>query len=59
MFLTLVTPWTIVHQARLSVGFSRQECWNRLPFPSPGHLPTPGIKPEFPALQKDSLLTEL
>ena len=59
MFLALVTPWTVVHQACLSIGFSRQECWSRLPFPSPGRLPNPGIQPEFPALQKDSLLTEL
>ena len=39
------TPWTVAHQAPLSVGFSRQEYWSGLPFPSPGHLPDPGIKP--------------
>ena len=39
------TLWTIAHQAPLSLGFSRQECWNGLPFPSPGDLPNPGIKP--------------
>ena len=47
---TLVTPWTVVHQAPLSMGFSRQEYWSGLPFPSPGNLPDPGIKPEYPAL---------
>ena len=54
------TPWTAVHQAPLSVGFSRQEYWSRLPFPSPGDLPIPGIKPTppvSPALQADSLLS--
>ena len=44
------TPWTVAHQASLSVGFPRQEYWNRLPFPSPWDLPYPGIKPTFPAL---------
>ena len=39
------TPWTVASQAPLSMGFSRQECWNGLPFPSPGHLPNPGIEP--------------
>ena len=43
----------------LSMGSSRQEYWSGLPFPSPGDLPNPGIKPESPALQADSLLTEL
>ena len=43
----------------LSMGFSRQECWNGLLFPSPGDLPDPGIKPRSPALQADSLLSEL
>jgi len=49
-------PWTVAHQAPLSMGFSRQECWNGLPFLSPRHLPNPGIKPTFsvsPALQVD------
>ena len=41
------------------MGFSRQEYWNGLPFPSPGDLPDPGIEPWFPALQADSLPTEL
>ena len=53
------TPWTIACQGPLSVGFPRQEYWSRLPFPSPGDLPNPGIKPGSPALQADSLLTEL
>ena len=39
-----VTPWTVAYQAPLSIGFSRQEYWRRLPFPSPGDLPDPGIK---------------
>ena len=56
---TLVTPWTIAHQAPLSMGFSRQEYWSGLPFLSPGDLPDPGIEPVSPALQADSLLTEL
>ena len=56
--LTLVIPWTVAHQAPLSMGFSRQEHWSRLPFPSPGDLPDPGIEPKSPALQADSLLTE-
>ena len=38
-----VIPWTIAHQAPLSMGFPRQENWSRLPFPSPGDLPNPGI----------------
>ena len=43
----------------LSMGFSRQEYWSGLPFPTPGDLPDPGIKPGFPALQEDSLPNEL
>ena len=39
------TPWTVVRQAHLSMGFSRQECWSGLPFPSPGDLPDPGMEP--------------
>ena len=49
------TPWTVAHQAPLSVGFSRQEYWSGLPFPSPGDLPNPGIEPRSPALQADAL----
>ena len=51
-----VTPWTIAHQAPLSMGFSRQEYWSSLPFPYSGRLPNPGIKHGSPALQVDSLL---
>ena len=53
-----VTLWTVAHQAPLSVGFSRQEDWSGLPFPPPGELLDPGIKPEWPALQADSLPSE-
>jgi len=53
-----VTSWAIAYQAPLSRGFSRQEYWNGLPFPSPGDLPDPGIKPGSPELQADSLPTE-
>ena len=56
---TFATPWTIALEASLSVGFSRQEYWSGLPFPSPGDLPNPGIEPVSPALQADSLPTEL
>ena len=44
------TPWTVAYQAPLSMGFSRQEYWSGLPFPSPGDLPDPGIEPGSPAL---------
>ena len=54
-----VTPWTAAHQALLSMRFSRQGYWRGLPFPSPGNLPKPGIEPWSPALQADSLPTEL
>ena len=54
-----VTPWTVAHQAPLSIESSRQEQWSGLPFPSPGHLPNPGIEPGSPALQTDSLPSEL
>ena len=53
------TLWTVAQQVPLPMGFSRQEYWNGLPFPSPGDLPYPGIKPRSPALQADSLPTEL
>ena len=45
-----VTPWTVAHQAPLSMGLSRQDNWNGLPFLPPGDLPDPGIKPGSPAL---------
>jgi len=53
------TPWTIACQAPSSAGFSRQEYWSGLPLPSPGDLPDPGIEPRSPALQADSLPSEL
>ena len=56
---TLVTPWTVARQVPLSMGFSRQEYWSGLPFPSPGDCPDPGIEPRSPALQADSLPTEI
>ena len=56
---TLVTPWTVACQAPLSLGVTRQEYWSGLPFPSPGDLSDPGIEPQSPALQADSLPTEL
>ena len=52
------TPWTVARQASLSMGFSRQEYWSGLPFPSPGDLPNQGIESRSPALQADSLLSE-
>ena len=55
---TLCNPWTVAYQAPLSMGFSRQECWSGLPFPSPGDLPDPGIKPWSPALRADALPSE-
>ena len=42
------TPWTVAHQAPLSMGVPRQEYWSGLPFPPPGNLPNSGIKPESP-----------
>ena len=53
-----VTPWTAACQAPLSMEFSRQEYWSGLPFPSPGDLLNPCIKPMSPALQADSLPSE-
>ena len=55
----LATPWTVAHQAPPSMEFSRQEYWSGLPFPSPGDLPNPGNKPRSPALQADTLPSEL
>ena len=52
--LTLVPPSTVDCQAPLSMGFSGQEYWSGLPFPSPGDLPNPGIELGCPALQADS-----
>ena len=53
-----VTPWTVTSQTPLSMGFSRQEYWSGLPFPSPEDLPDPGIKPRSPALQAEALTSE-
>ena len=57
--LTLAPPWTVARQAPLSMGFSRQEYWSGLPFPSPGDLPHRGTELRSPALQAGSLPTEL
>ena len=53
-----VTLWKVAYQAPPSMGFSRQEYWSGLPFPSPGDLPNPGIEPGSPALQTDGLPSE-
>ena len=52
LFVTLLT---VVHQAPLSMGFFRQECWSGLPCPFPGDLPDPGVEPSIPKLEADSL----
>ena len=57
-WLLFGTPWAVDPQAPLSVEFSRPEYWSGQPFPSPGDLPDPEIKPWFPALQADSLPPE-
>ena len=51
-------PRTVVCQTPLSMGFSRQKYWSGLPFPSPGNVPNPGIKPRSPELQADALASE-
>ena len=56
--LTLVTPWTVACQALWSMGFSRQEYWSGLIFPSPGDLLSPGIEPASPALAGRFFTTE-
>ena len=48
-FQLFAASWTVAHQAPLSTGFSKQEYWSGLPFPSPEDLPDPGIKPTSPA----------
>ena len=53
-----VTPWTIAYQAPPSMGFSKQEYWSGLPFPSPGDLPNPGIEPRSPTFQANALTSE-
>ena len=52
------TPWTAAYQASSFMGFSRQEYWSGLPFPSPGDLPDPGIDPGSPTLEADALTSE-
>ena len=62
MFDSFVTPWTIAHQASLSMGSSRQEYWSGLPFPSSGDLSDPGFEPcisrHWPALVGVFFITE-
>ena len=53
-----LTLWIVAHQAPLSMGFSRQEYWSGVPFPSSGDLPNLGIEPGSPALQAHSLPSE-
>ena len=52
------TPWIVAYQAPPSMGFSRQEYWSGLPFPSPGDLLNPGTEPGSPALQTEALPSE-
>ena len=52
---SFVIPWAVAHQAPLSMGFSRQEYWGRLPRPPAGDLPDPGIEPGSPTVQEDFL----
>ena len=52
----LATPWTVVHQAPLSIGFPRQEPWSGLPFPTPGYLSDPSVSSHLLHCQVDSLL---
>ena len=59
MSSSFANPWTVAQQSSLSMGFSRQQYCSGLPFPSPGDLPDPEIEPGSPALQADSLPTEL
>jgi len=54
----LETPWTVAHQAPLSIGFPKQEYWSGLPFPSPEYLLDLGIKPRSPALAGRFFTTE-
>ena len=55
---SFLTPWTVVCQVPLSMGFPKQEYWNGVPFPSPGGLPNPGIEPTSPALADGFFTTE-
>ena len=58
MFDSSATPWTVADLTPLSMGFPRQEYWSGLPFPSPGSIPDPGIKPMLPALADKFFTTE-
>ena len=58
LYPALCDPWTVAHQAPLSMEFSRKEYWSGLPFLSPGDPPDPGIKPQPTALKADSLPSE-
>ena len=55
---SFATPWTVSHQAPLSMGILSQEYWSGLPFPSPGEIPDPGIEPAYLALAGGSFTTE-
>ena len=55
---SIATPWTVAYHAPLFMGFPRQEYWSGLPFPTPGDLPDPGIKPVSPALAGGFFTTE-
>ena len=57
-FQLFVNPWNVAYQAPLCMGFTRQEYWSGLPFPSPGDLPNPGIELWSPSLQADTLPSE-
>ena len=56
--LTLVTPWTVAHQAPLFMGFPRQGCWDKLPYSIPGDLSNPGIEPASPELAGEFFTAE-
>ena len=58
MYYSFATPWTVAHKASLSMGFLKQEYWRTLPFPAPGDLPNPGIKPTTPALAGEFFTSE-
>ena len=53
-----MTKWTVAHHAVLSMGFSRQDNWSQLPYPSPGDIPDPGMEPTSPALAGRFFTTE-
>ena len=55
---SFATPWTVAHQAPLSIGFPRRGYWSGFPFPSPGDLPNPRIEPMSPALESGFLNAE-